>query len=337
MNERFDLAHWELAPDSPEKLEGVASGRIKAHWLGDEREFLLREVEIEPKESVVFARRRGAPNGDNWVLGYEEYVPQLLSQVPPFESAQVRAVRDSQALCLLRLVHFDAARFGLEGTVRVTWSGKRGRLWIFTATEKTRERVWGFDLELPDAFFDVGQTSRVLAEALNDRNSDAHFALHFAAKSDFERRECALTFKNGSLAELERMLSLVLQLATWGDEIAGMWALSGYVDEEVDAPWGDHLARELDAETVASGRMPPFHRAWRRALGDYFSPSPNEKLKQRHLCLEDYFYRLGCFAYGRAERPNSHQRLEAALELRDWARGKVPDELIATLLSLAPM
>ncbi len=46
MNERLDLAPWELAPDSPEQLEGVAGGRVRTEWGGKEREFLLREVEI---------------------------------------------------------------------------------------------------------------------------------------------------------------------------------------------------------------------------------------------------------------------------------------------------
>lgn len=34
MDERFDLAPWELSPGSPEQLEGVAGARVRAKWLG---------------------------------------------------------------------------------------------------------------------------------------------------------------------------------------------------------------------------------------------------------------------------------------------------------------
>ena len=47
MEDRFDLAPWELGPESPEKLQGVAQARRTASGSGDEREFLLCEVELK--------------------------------------------------------------------------------------------------------------------------------------------------------------------------------------------------------------------------------------------------------------------------------------------------
>jgi len=69
---------------------------------------------------------------------------------------------------------------------------------------------------------------------------------------------------------------------------------------------------------------------WAHLFTDYFKPRLDRSLTH-HLCVRSWCNnRWVVAAY--SDTPTHHERLEAALQLRDWARGKIAPRKLKLLL-----
>ena len=327
MNERFDLTPWELAPDSPEKLEGVASASIRASWLGKEREFLLREVEVTKNLPIVFLRERESGDAGNWAFcDYSSLTKK---------SNSLRRIRnrlqqpEGKTLTFLnelfRVIHLS---FLPNRTLTVKPSGEVSFKSYERGQEPTRFRLSRSGLEKATASYCV----ELLQQELSAPDSRGQFAVHWEQLNFEERADFLVRCHQGSYSQMRRLLHNVLVHAVQTD-----------ADFE-ECSWVCHINHKIDAHSKiwlrnSSPRQQdfietPHLRNWRRALTAWFAPRFIQTLAPEHQSAwiwRDHI-RDRSLCTVSTEIPTHHERLEAALELRDWARGKVPDELLETLL-----
>jgi len=346
MNERFDLAWWELSPDSPEKLEGVASGRIKAHWLGDEREFLLREVEIGPEQFVVFAREVDSLDEGNWMLHPENSQWKAM----PFDwvGVSLPTTRAPNAMNLFsrtshvelgRLFHLNLKDYSLSGSA-YAFINSQGevRLWNFLPKSGIKNQIGHRNEESLYVTIDAESLENVSALQWRERlekefriaSSNARFALEWQLLSFEQRCQCVLDLSNGDYIQMKRMFTLALSVADFGVSTGDVldWNYSWEHDESGQCLYVRNSSKNSEEEIEPS----EFLCIWRQALLNWFAPTLSEQVADKNWCVRSWNADNHEIFAVCISLPTQHQRLEAALELRDWARGKVSEELIRTLL-----
>lgn len=331
MEERFDLAPWELAPDSPEQLEGVAGGRVRTEWGGKEREFLLREVEIASKQFVVFARDVNSTEDGNWMF-YDSSGWAGVSAGCARSPNAMNLFSRTQGCNLGRIFHFSFAPFGTNerGFVFVAPDGQAH----LRCVQPDNQDPW----LMADLFFFVsieGLEDATAAEwrtrveqELGDPLSQARFALQWRLLSFNQQADLAIACLCGSHSEMQRLFRAALRCESLLQQVEGTWQWAYQMGEQ------DYVyLAVLNANGLPIGdfEMSPFLIEWRDSLLKWFDPSFDEDLSRNHRCVLDWSDNHEVFAVS-VESPTHHERLEAMLELRDWARSKVPDELLKTLL-----
>ncbi len=332
--ERFDLAPWELAPDSPEKLEGVAQARIRTDWLGEEREFLLREVEIAPEQFILFVREVDSEDEGNYVL-YNSRCAWVSVEM----SWRTRAF--NAANLILKAQHCSVARWFF---VRVRLQEKQVPAYIIVNSEEQASFQWVYPME-KDRDFERSLPFRWhcadlahapspvwlarLRSELEQPLSAANSALRWL-QLDFDTRVNAIMVcRRGSYRELLQVMRWVLICDSEVSWFSFEWDWEfDFLDSPDDKVWTSVFSQWGNKFLPLSDRS----LEWRRAVLEWFQVSMNETLVN-----ENQYVRLFCgdnheLMAVSVSSPTQHERLEAALELRDWARGKVPDELLETLM-----
>lgn len=324
--ERFDLATWELAPDSPEKLEGVAQARVRADWLGEEREFLLREVEVTKDLRIVFLRERESGDAGNWAFcnhsswsKKSNSLSRIRHRLQPFEGKTLTFLNE-----LYRVIHLS---FLPGRTLTVKPSGEVSFESYEQRRRPTRFRLSRSGLERETASYCV----ELLQREFNTPDSRGQFALHWEQLNFEERADFLVRCHQGSYSQMRRLLRDVL-----------VHAVQPNADFK-ECSWVCHINPKLDAHSNiwlrnSSPREQEFAETphlcnWRRALIAWFAPQFIQTLAPEHQSAWIWRDQIRDWSLCTVstEIPTQHERLEAALRLRDWARGKVPDELLETL------
>lgn len=333
MEERFDLAPWELAPDSPENLEGVAQARITTNWLGDEREFLLREVEVAPEQFIVFAREVDSEDEGNYVL-YNSRCAWVSVEM----SWRTRAF--NAANLILKAQHCLAGRWFF---VCVRLEEKQVPAYVIVNNEEQAIFQWlyprksdrDFERSLPFRWpcADLAHAPSPvwlarLRSGLEQPLSVANFALRWLQLDFDTRANVAMVCRRGSYRELLQVMKWVL---ICDSDIS--WFSFEWHWEFDFLEHGEEMSQWLwSQDGKDEQRNSDFCAQWRMATLGWFGAHLNQELLESHRCVQMFCgdnHELMCVS---ASPPTQHERLEAALRLRDWARGKVPDELLQTLL-----
>lgn len=339
MEERFDLAPWELAPDSPEKLEGVASGRVRASWLGEEREYLLREVEIAPKRFIVFAREVGSDDEGNWLLHYAH----KSSWISLYTRGANRTYNNEdlglklEALGVARLIWTSIEAHGNSLPYCATFNSEGQGCFQRPSPFPIKPEVTEW---LPFSYDASGLASancddwkRRFESELNTSDSDVNFSLYWANLTFQQRADAVINFRHGYYSQLIQIMTWVLLSDSGISWTTFPWCWRFCFLENHDSFWQHIWNSNWEAGSFNQQDTSCFCNLWREGILGWFGVSINKRLIKAHYCVDRFCGEKDGVRLMQVEvsPPTQHERLEARLQLRDWARGKVPDELLKTL------
>lgn len=174
-----------------------------------------------------------------------------------------------------------------------------------------------------------------LEEALRIPESTIAFAHELADKSEDEAAfRCAYWVK-GSREEWENVTRWILHTETslWGNRSQGQTVKWSYqLTEAGEAPRQE--GGSLNRSGERGGNF-THERAIKRLqiISQYFSPFLDPFLINRHLSVEYHRHHMK-FLRVTVSAPSAHEQLEAALSLRDWARGRFSPGELAVLCQL---
>jgi len=178
------------------------------------------------------------------------------------------------------------------------------------------EFFWSRQSEPNFLLSDASTIGALLKVQWNNPDSDLSFARRFVQMSAKEQHEQVWSWKHGDLIEMIRVMrwAFLAQEEVWStpDELQWIVALSrrpnpGFNGEVFFSP---KLLKDFPSPE-------PLKEALRLAF-EWFSPTPRTEIIERHLSLKRYFL----MGYHQIEieacQPSAHERLEAALQWRDW-------------------
>ncbi|BCM90542.1 hypothetical protein IAD21_02396 [Abditibacteriota bacterium] len=327
--ERFDLEEWELMPLAPETREGFATVCVHSRWLGEEQEFLLRQVKMASDWYVIFARPRDGSWPGHFALcasGDEDDQPFTARSWKRTELAPLWGALIEHAL-LARVFFLDLSRWGGGGYGCITLHANGKGCLDHQGNEAIFE--WRAD-DLEHA--PVRDWLVRLEEELGNRRSDACFALSWARLEDEERVNRLFWCQRGTIEELRDVLRLAMRC-----ELSFVRKSTSLKFPRPDQrQWHWNL---WPVERLAELHSPTDHpvsthlKRWGEAIVGWFSPTFDEELRHAHRCVFEFYHlhqeRLLDVSVT-ALTPTEQD--EAKQLLCEWARGKVPDELLATLL-----
>jgi hypothetical protein len=193
-------------------------------------------------------------------------------------------------------LHFEQQRF------------RRGSLFWF---DEAKSASFEEFLDWPDS-----ELRALCARQFADETAPMRVAVDFDALSPEEKDARAFACARGDWNEMRRVFTLV-----WGIANARFgpihtesgpftWHFSDHTVPEEEKPSGQFLAR------------------WTSELWNYFGPAfrgrePMAHVFHRMSQLQNLF--VSCSALG------AHEHMEAQLQLRDWAHGKIPEERLSLL------
>lgn len=158
------------------------------------------------------------------------------------------------------------------------------------------------------------------------------FAAHWATWS--ENKRCEFLYpQDGGINELRRLMKWVAQSDTQLHEAAAI-----YLDPQADLLWllQGHCRGAYDAfKRPFSSVIPMVTRhslRWQYFLADRFLPLPALETANLPDSVREFDTQLHETIKVRVAIPTAHERLEAALNLRDWLRkNHAPAQLLALL------
>jgi len=141
---------------------------------------------------------------------------------------------------------------------------------------------------------------------LADSKSDAAFSRRWLQSEEDERLRTLLVFENGSLQEWEMVVRWLLLRELTLQKVKSVRFWGCIIDADADY----HLLSYEEGFCAESQRL---KRGMRQIQG-YFSPG----LEQSFLCTQFYFTDANVEIH--ITEPTAHERLEAQLQLTQWAR-----------------
>ncbi len=303
----------------------------------------MRRVEWKPSLFVLFAREADSSEEGNWLI-YQS------------ESWNLPAISDARCEVILRhpqkFVSFLVGKFRRVFVIRfqTTCRGdiiKSQLLFVFVFPNGSVRIRRDTGHEIPTLFsvepeqclgMSASHTLAFLKEELVRKGSTARFARLWLDYDLDVRASYVLHLRGGTWKQLRRLLRCALVCCVEPDEqTAGfLWANWLDLNEGKKTYFSVIWNSAREPETIPT---PPLLERWRQELLRHFAPVPQEDVQSRRTTpacwsqdggkdeLNELF-----FDGDESRHMSQHERLEAALELRDWARGKVPDELLRTLL-----
>ncbi len=323
MNEAFDLAPWELAPDSPEQAQGVASGRVKGGWLGkQDQEFWIRTVQTSLNVPVRFARPVGSQEEGNWVF----YSPApIVHSLEAWIERRLFYIAVNADLGRLFYLSFESCGVNGRGLVVLNSQGQGHLRWLWPQ----RGAGWQNDVlfALDASGLKEAQATRwrqTIQEELANFDSDARFALNWIQLPISEQKHRLTHFERGSLHELQNVWKQVLRCDSTFSSNDDDWIWQWDVLRDI------HLLDDGHGE-VDFSELPLSLQLWHNAVIKWFGLHEVRFLVKTHSRPLTAIAKSLELSFSIEPFDSHHERLEATLQLRDWARGKVPDELLQTL------
>lgn len=329
------MAPWEQLPGcAPEEIRARAQNVAPFQRSGHSLEVAGRFGSLSPHRQFLLARIIGDQSEGNWVLrdGYRFDEPKMFSGQEQLKLPYRLRTKRRGDFPFGRLFCFDARS-------PLAWVGVKGfGCWLSSQGRELFENTAPFRLPLKkrQSLFDfsASQVRELLEAELARSNSDVHFARHWFEMNNEDRQLRAVRTQRGSMTDLHSLLRAVIRLEI--EKLApgheSVWCVS--LAEGRSSSQSRPVGNPYGFEVLLSLRL----RMWERLLLGFFEPSLDGALLARHRCVrrwrENLADRAGRYTLFEVPTlfPSHHERLEAALQLRDWARGKIAPRKLKLLL-----
>lgn len=298
----MDLKTWEdafpgFAWASEEWLLRRSDGEFRAREINMEIHVGLALIEVNTEDGFLLCERER----------------QLKVATQPHRSSRDKAFWNNDFVPV-RVWMLDTSRFGASSSLLLMNSTGQGK-WI--ANNGSREHMW------TSCRVDGAIDAKRLEAQLEQSDSDLRFSLLYDQISYDEVMSRALLWPRMEKREFYGLARAVLRCHPRRLQHSGLWTwmlnfcaegLVGFLFTPKLQQLGPPELDETDE----------FLQNWARALSP-FAPIWNEAAMEQHPCLQEARNRP--VASIRCETPTQHERLEAALQLRDWAKRNVPDQM----------
>lgn len=302
---RFDFAPHEWPPLGVGEREGLADVVFWVEWNGEEVEVLAREVRCHRIPSVVHT----------YSLVFFRLVPQPeITWVAGSQPGHLRAFMSIFDERDLEDKVRDALQKQNYGRAFLWHNEIHDPHWLYIDFGKGTACWNGVGTDLFPGLFRLADEAD-LGDELKNPQSEANFALWWSLQSPIGRIEHALRFSGGSLEELR---TVVRSIAVIESSVVFHHTLSFSGSGTFTLNYGG------DPTSIR-------FRRWAKYISEQFKWHVDPELTARHLCVENFG--VGTIVQvGFPETLSEHERLEAALFLRDWARDKIPPDELKLLL-----
>lgn len=167
------------------------------------------------------------------------------------------------------------------------------------------------------------QAHQAFAQLMNDPHSSPAFALRWADMPWEEQLDFALRFKRGNKAEFERVLRAACLCDPLVIKRGGRWRWNIGMGQ----PFTSHALTWFSPSATSTGGdfvpvSPVLSRCFQTAW-NYFSPFNDDALLQKHSCIDIRHTSTVSELWIEPEAALAHERIEAALFLREWFRDHV--------------
>lgn len=270
---------------------------------------------LKTSGSAISFFRRLEGDQTNWVVSSQRYTPAqfgfMVGHTSPTDIAASAERRVKEAIKTSHFGHacsFDCEAFGVSGSRWFYWSmDGQGGCWNGPGSAHNA------------TIFRLEQNS--FEREMDNTECEIRFALGWSQLSEDERIKAVIHFQNGDLSELRAVVRALGIAEAARQNVMGNWAVS----------FADLL--RFGADKLWALRNSPGNarlRRWSHHLNRYFALHKDEALAARYLCVASFH--LPHYTSFEEGPPSAHERLEAALFLRDWARGKIPPDELQLLL-----
>jgi len=313
---RFDFAPHEWPPLGIGPREGLADAVFKVVWNNERVEVMTRWVELEHRAAYLFFKAIGG--GPTLVVSREHSYG-----TSPFANVGMKG--NSKVRLPVELVQKALRGWGLSYGhgfcfPAQTWHTRHPQ-WLFLRHDGSGG-VWNdWHYELHITPFRLSPPLDFSRQALEDPDSPIRFALDWSQLSHEQRLEQTCGVFNDKQSELHKVVQSIAlsEPSLHRTEAIGRLYYGEKLWPTVKTPHG------WEGETP-NARL----RRWSVHLQRAFNWKKDEELTARHLCVE----RFNAWPRVQIELspPTHHERLEAALFLREWAAGKIPSDELRLLL-----
>ncbi len=193
--------------------------------------------------------------------------------------------------------HSSSSYLWNDGQAAFTWSQENEHGWLYKAS-----------------------AAQILARVkvqLSSSDSDMAFAQTVCSSSFDQRRQIIWPCKRGDILEMQRVLrwALMAQEELWTSATRLTWHINLHENERGNS----YLDTDDEAPLPPSLKKALFH------VLNFFEPEYDAEPVEHHLCQQIASYGSSQFIIW-ANTPSAHERLEAALEWRDWLATNYPDQ-----------
>ncbi len=332
------LAPWEYLPGAaPEEIEARAQNVVLFEWGGQQFELAARFADVGDGARYLFLRDISDTGEGNWVFsrGWHDDMPH------PFFGGErlglpgrLDRATQSYKFPFGRLLHFGTEEVGMQKFRRafVTGSGSGCWLELHVGGGWPREAE-SFHIPVAPGESLLDWSARdlrtILLEQIACSSSDVRFALDWAQHSELEREDLALRVRRGSVVAMRELLACALKIEPELQKHNALWHWDVEQEEREWSGLNWYEGNSLPEWAPISLRL----RAWKQEILAYFGPELDVDLRCRHVCVRKSTGNHEFLLRIELQTPTHHERLEAALWLRDWARGKVAPRKLQLLLS----
>ncbi len=311
---RFDFEPHQWPPHALGGREGFADAVFTVEWGGKEVEVAARWVRVDRGCALLFFRAVDNTMPQLVVSRYDERIsPRRFIADCMKEKSRVRFAEEltREAITSWSLSYGAAFRVPLQSAdpqwLLLFHDDKRGA-WI-------GQNSWR---ETPFLIDDINVFK---SDVWQKPESSVGFALQWSQLSPVEQQKRAVNLAVENWDELTQLVQAVTRIdpAAANSTLRAMFYLSGKL----------HLGYQgvsVDWSVPPNART----RRWAFHIHRHYAPRLNENLAAQHICIaRGYLDNLVCLSIS---SPTQHERLEAALFLRDWAQGKIPEREARLLL-----
>ena len=308
---RFDLEPHQWPPQAQGERLGLADAVFTVEWDGAQVEVAARLVPIGIESFLMFFRAlessqiyvvatssgiRLSPRL-RYPINQESKIEFLKEQLP-------KVLENGEFTTYGRLLPFHQT--GLEPTnIFIAHDGKMGA-WVNQSHASWTQ-------------FRLNNENDLAIDAVENPDSSAGFALRWSRLSHEERCRRALCFANGDWREFQEIVRAAVYFGAPAFVTAGMIISFG----------GEFGISDITAR-IRYHNVGVRLRRWAIYIARYFAPRCDADLAARHLCVAQQS--LSPILSFKPPPPSQHERLEAALTLRDWATDKIPPREARLLL-----
>ena len=314
---RFDFASDEWPPLAIGPCEGFADAVFRVLWDGKRVEIMARWVQIGKNAAFLFFKESEGP----------VFVVARLNKNTIFTSAFGDAcMRDQKKInlaveCVTKALRGWGLNYGVGRRLLVQMSNTSETQWLFLLHDGKSGMLNDFTSSgRYPTLFRLESNQDLTFEMLQDPTSLVQFALDWSHLPFQQRLRRAVCLERGTWQELDNLVHAVAYFepsCNKGNVKTRLFFGEGFY-LSWNPPYWDTEMPNVRLRRLAVH----IHR--------YFRPHRNEILSARHLCVAQQS--IEPLVMLELLPPTQHERLEAALFLRDWARGKIPPDELRLLL-----